>query len=252
MIRHAAAINNRFYEELGERWYEDNRHPIALLRAETKTRVAYIERVLSGTAPARARILDLGCGGGLIAIPLAVRGYDVKGIDTSENSLAVARSHVPEGVKISFACDDVYQLHDEARAYDAVLMMDLLEHLEDPQAAIAQASRVLKSGGTMVFHTFNRNIFSYLLAIKGIEMLCPEAPENIHVYELFIKPSELRRLCASAGLKAREFVGIRPRFFTEAFFSTLIKRAVHPDFEFQFTRSTLVGYLGYAIKTAPA
>ena len=248
MIRNSVAINNRFYEELGDRWYDDDRHPIALLRAETKTRLAYIEQVLGGAGREGARILDLGCGGGLIAIPLAARGYDVKGIDTSENSLAVARRHVPEGVKISFAPDDVYHLREESSAYDVVLMMDLLEHLEDRQAAIAQAGRVLKPGGLLIFHTFNRNVFSYLLALKGVVILCPESPENIHVYRLFITPAELSRLCANAGLRIREFVGIRPRFFTKAFFSTLIKRAVHPDFEFQFTRSTMVGYLGYGMK----
>jgi 2-polyprenyl-6-hydroxyphenyl methylase / 3-demethylubiquinone-9 3-methyltransferase len=250
--RNPARINNRFYEELGDRWYDDDRHPIALLRAETKIRLAYIERVLRGRGEDRARILDLGCGGGLITIPLAVKGYDIKGVDISENSLSVARKRVPKGVAITFAADNVYDLHEASAAYDVVLMMDLLEHLEDQETAVAQASRVLKPKGLLIFHTFNRNVLSYLVAITGIEVLCADSPEDIHVYQLFVKPVELSRMCARAGLRTCEFIGIRPRFFTRAFLSTLATRAVHPKFQFRFTRSTMVGYLGYAIKSEPA
>jgi 2-polyprenyl-6-hydroxyphenyl methylase/3-demethylubiquinone-9 3-methyltransferase len=186
----------------------------------------------------------------LITVPLAQKGYDVKGVDISENSLAVARRHAPVGLKLCFAQQDVYQLREEPGSYDAVLMMDLIEHLENQDAAISQASRALRPGGLLIFHTFNRTVLSYLVAVKGIDVLCRQAPENLHVHRLFVKPGELREMCAGTGLEVREFVGIRPRFFSKAFFLSLFARRVGPGFEFILTRSILVGYLGYAIKTA--
>lgn len=243
-----AQINNRFYEDLGERWYDDDRHAIALLRAETKTRVAYIEQVLRDKGLGASRILDLGCGAGLITIPLAHKGHDIKGVDISENSLAVARKRMSREMKVSFAHGDVTQLNEEPETYDAVLMMDLLEHLENQQAAVFEASRVLRPGGILLFHTFNRTLLSYLVAIKGIGVVCRHSPQNLHVYHLFIKPKELRQMCARAGLTLCEMVGIRPRFFTKAFWRTLLTHRVDPEFEFTRTRSLLVGYLGYAIK----
>ena len=247
-MRESAQINNHFYEDLGERWYEDDLHPIALLRAETKARLNYIEQVLHTRMAGRARILDLGCGAGFIAIPLARKGYDVKGIDISESSLAVARRHACPGSAVWFAKGNVSELREDAAAYDAVLMMDLLEHLERPEEAIRQASRALKPGGLFLFHTFNRTFFSYFVAVKGIGILCRDPPGNIHVHRLFIKPKELRQMCARAGLKVNEFIGMRPRFFTKAFGLTLLRRRVHPGLEFRMTRSIRAGYLGYAVK----
>jgi len=242
-------INNDFYDTLGERWYQDDRHPIALLRAEAIQKLAYVERVLleTGLRPP-SRILDIGCGAGLLTIPLAEKGYEIKGIDLSEGSLAVARSRMGRGLRLSFERGDAYSLEEGPGAYDAVLMMDFLEHLERPQAALNEAAHVLRAGGLLIFHTFNRTIYSYLLAIKAIERFSAESPRNIHVYHLFIKPHELQRMCEQAGLGIGERIGIRPRFFTKAFWWSLAHRRIHPDFEFTTTSSLLVGYLGYAVK----
>jgi 2-polyprenyl-6-hydroxyphenyl methylase/3-demethylubiquinone-9 3-methyltransferase len=250
-MRDSARINNRFYDELGERWYEDDHHAVALLRAESRVRLAYVEGVLRTRICGAARILDLGCGAGFITIPLARKGFDIRGIDISENSLAVARRHAPAGLKVSFIKDDVDELREDGASYDAVLMMDLLEHLERPDDAIRQAARVLKTGGLLIFHTFNRTVFSYLAAVKGIGILCRDAPENVHVYRLFIKPSELQQKCERAGLRIHEFVGIRPRFLSKAFVATVLQRRVHPEFAFRTTRSIRAGYLGYAVKGEP-
>jgi 2-polyprenyl-6-hydroxyphenyl methylase/3-demethylubiquinone-9 3-methyltransferase len=250
-VNNTARVNNRFYEDLGERWYQDDRHPIALLRAETRARLAYIEQVLRAHAPQGAKILDLGCGGGFITIPLACKGYDIRGIDISGNALAVAQKHLPEGKKVSFRQGDVCHLYETAGTYDAVLMMDILEHLEDREGAIGEASRMLKPGGLFLFHTFNRNILSYLLAVKGVEVLCANPPDNIHIYRLFIKPAELARICTTAEIGICEFVGVRPRFFTKAFWSSVLMRRVHPELDFGLTSSLLVGYLGYGIKQPP-
>ena len=244
----AARINNAFYDELGERWYEDDGHPVALLRAETRERLAYAETVFQTLGSGPARILDLGCGGGLMTIPLARDGRAIKGVDLSEGSLAVARSRAPEGLNIEFEKGDIYRLDEPSGAYDAVLMMDVLEHLERPGAALQEAARVLRPGGVLIFHTFNRTLFSYLLAVKAIELFSRDAPRNMHLYRLFIKPAELERMCADAALRIRETRGIRPRFLSKAFCWTLLRRRVHPDFAFTRARSLLVGYMGYAVK----
>jgi 2-polyprenyl-6-hydroxyphenyl methylase/3-demethylubiquinone-9 3-methyltransferase len=249
----AARINNAFYDELGERWYEDDAHPVALLRAETRERLAYAETVLERTlGPGPARILDLGCGGGLMAIPLAGGRRAVKGVDLSEGSLAVARSRAPVGLNVEFERGDIYRLDEPSGAYDAVLMMDVLEHLERPGAALKEAARVLRPEGVLIFHTFNRTWCSYLLAVKAIELLARDAPRNMHLYRMFIRPAELERMCADAKLQIRETCGIRPRFLSKAFWWTLLRRRVHADFAFTRARSVLVGYLGYAVKDAAA
>jgi 2-polyprenyl-6-hydroxyphenyl methylase/3-demethylubiquinone-9 3-methyltransferase len=248
----AARINNAFYDELGERWYEGDSHPVALLRAETRARLAYVETVFQTFEPGPARILDLGCGGGLMTIPLARLGRAIKGVDLSEGSLAVARSRAPKDLDVEFEKGDVYRLDEPSAAYDAVLAMDVLEHLERPGAALKEAGRVLRPGGVFMFHTFNRTLLSYLLAVKAIELFSRDAPRNIHLYRLFIKPAELERLCADAELQIRETRGIRPRFFSKAFWWTLLRRRVHPDFAFTRARSLGVGYMGYAIKDTNA
>jgi 2-polyprenyl-6-hydroxyphenyl methylase / 3-demethylubiquinone-9 3-methyltransferase len=239
-------INNEFYDELGERWYADDQHPVALLRAEAKVKVDYILHCLryEGIA-ADASILDIGCGAGFIANPLAENGYVVTGADISSSSLDTAGEHADPAWNLTYKVLDAYDLGGLDDRFDVVLLLDVLEHLEYPNLAIREAARVLKPGGLMFFHTFNRGWLSYVFAVKILELLPVDAPKNIHVYPLLIKPGELKSMCTESDLKVQEMVGIRPDFFSTALVKSLWSRKLHPDFKFKLIRSTRLGYLGY-------
>ena len=134
--------------------------------------------------------------------------------------------------------------------FDVVCMMDFLEHIEDRDAVIREAARVLRPGGWFFFHTFNRTPLSWLIAIKGVEWSVKNTPRHMHIYPLFLKPGELADLCARHGLAVEEVRGVRPRVFTWAFLGLLVTARVSDRFQFEFTRSLRVGYCGRALKGA--
>lgn len=246
--RRAAAINNAVYDDLGERWYSARDNPIALLRAETRLRAGWVLEALKDHFGARPlAILDVGCGGGLLANPLALAGHAVTGIDLSLDSLEVARRHDPTGA-VDYQVQDARALAFPAGRFDVVCMMDFLEHIQERDAVLAEAARVLKPGGWLFFHTFNRTPLSWLVAIKGVEWSVLNTPRNLHVYDLFLKPEELSGLCAGHRLVIEDLRGMRPRVFTWAFLKLLITARVSDGFQFEFTRSTRVGYCGRARK----
>jgi 2-polyprenyl-6-hydroxyphenyl methylase/3-demethylubiquinone-9 3-methyltransferase len=248
--RPASGINNAFYDELGERWYTARDHPIGLLRAESRLRNGWVLDELKAHFGERSlAILDVACGGGLLANALAQAGHAVTGIDLSQGSLDVARRHDPSA-SVSYLAQDARMLGFPDGHFDVVCMMDFLEHIEDRDAVIAEAARVLKPGGWLFFHTFNRTPLSWLIGIKGVEWSVKNTPRNLHVYALFLKPSELAELCARHHLAIEETRGVRPRVFTWAFLRLLFTARVSDAFQFEFTRSLRVGYCGRARKAA--
>ena len=245
----APLVDNEFYDELGERWHEGDVHAVALLRAETPVRLEYVRGVLSRAGLGRgARILDVGCGGGFLSNPLASDGYSLRGIDRSASSLEAARKRAPFGADASYAVGDALALLEPPASFDAVLLMDLLEHLDDPARAVAEAARMLKPSGILVYHTFNRTPEAWLLAVKGIGFVTRVGPSNVHSYRMFVTPAELEAAGRACGLEPMDLTGIRP-VLNSAFASSLLRRRVHPDFAFALTRSTRVGYLGCMRKT---
>jgi 2-polyprenyl-6-hydroxyphenyl methylase/3-demethylubiquinone-9 3-methyltransferase len=241
-------INNAVYDELGEGWYSARDNPVALLRAETRLRSGWVLEELKGHFGERPLdILDVACGGGLLANPLAQAGHAVTGIDLSRGSLEVARRHDPTGT-VDYLVQDARALAFPDGRFDVVCMMDFLEHVQDRDGVLSEAARVLKPGGWLFFHTFNRTPLSWLIAIKGVEWSVLNTPRNLHVYHLFLKPAELAGLCARNHMAIEDLRGLRPRVFTWAFLKLLFTARVSDGFQFEFTRSVRVGYCGRARK----
>ena len=237
-------VNNDIYEQLGDRWYEAADDPVALLRAESRLHNPWVlERVRERFASS-ARVLDIGCGGGFLTNYLAQEGLDVTGIDASPDSLAVAARHDATG-RVRYRLGDALHLPFQEE-FDVVCAMDFLEHVEDPERVVAEAARVLKPGGLFLFHTFNRNRLAWLVVIKGVEWFVKNTPPDMHVLRLFIKPEELQAMCRSHGLEPVSLIGSEPVIFSRAFWQMLATREVPPDFQFRFTRSTLISYVGCA------
>jgi 2-polyprenyl-6-hydroxyphenyl methylase/3-demethylubiquinone-9 3-methyltransferase len=244
-------VDNSVYDQLGERWYTAQDDPVGLLRAETRLRASWLlEAVRAGFGGRPLAILDVACGGGLLANPLAQAGHAVTGVDLSRSSLEVARRHDGTGT-VRYLVQDARALDLADGQFDVVCLMDFLEHVEDRDAVLREAARVLKPGGWLFFHTFNRTPISWLIAIQGVRWAVPNTPRNLHVYRLFLKPEELREQCARHGLAVEEIHGVRPRVCTWAFLRLLAKARVGDDFQFRFTRSRRVGYCGRAVKSVP-
>jgi 2-polyprenyl-6-hydroxyphenyl methylase/3-demethylubiquinone-9 3-methyltransferase len=236
-------INNEFYEELKERWYTASDHPIALLRAENAVRIPWILRHIGQ----HQTVLDIGCGAGILTNALSKEGHKVSGIDLSKTSLEIAKQY-DETQQVDYQLATAYSLPFEDEVFDVVCAMDVLEHLEDPALLISEASRVLKPGGKFFFHTFNRNLLSFLLIIKGVDWCVPNAPKNMHIYPLFIKPDELEELCLNQDLQIVNIAGFTPKIFSFAFFKMLFTRKIPDNFTFRFSKRLTTGYCGYANK----
>lgn len=236
-------INNTFYEELGEKWLTASDHPIALLRAENRLRNPWIASKLS----ASSKVLDMGCGAGFLTHELSKAGHEVVGVDLSEDSLRIARKLDASG-RIHYLSADVTAVPLEAGSFDAVCAMDLLEHVEKPRAVVQEASRLLKPGGLFFFHTFNRTFLSWLVVIKGVEWCVKNAPPDMHILRLFIKPEELKHMCQDHGLHVEEMRGLNIKFASTAFWRMVFRRTVPEDLEFEFCNSLSAGYTGFARK----
>lgn len=238
-------INNQIYDELGERWYSANDDPVALLRAESRLRNPWVSSRLRERHGGSSRVLDIGCGAGFLSNALARDGFEVVGIDASEASVVVARLH-DETRKVHYDVGDAVALPYPVASFDAVAAMDFLEHVEDPAAVVAEAARVLRPGGTFFFHTFNRSLLAWLIVVKGVEWFVKNTPPHMHLLRLFVKPAELRSMCANNGLTVIEIHGSTPDIWSRAFLRMLTSGVVSPKFRFKNTASTLLGYTGFA------
>ncbi len=247
------AINNSFYDGLGDRWYQAHDDPVALLRAEGALKHPWVsQRIRSDLAGRPGRLLDIGCGPGFLPNLLAAQGHRAIGVDMSRGSLKVALSqsrNTDVTGRADYQAADAYRLPFRDAAFDAVTALDFLEHVTAPERVIAEAARVLRPGGLFFFHTFNRNALAWLIVIKGLEWFVKNTPERMHVLPLFIKPHELDAYCRSSGMQTLETIGIRPEIGRAAFWKMLATRRVPTDFKFRFMPSLAISYLGYARKS---
>ncbi len=155
-------------------------------------------------------VLDIGCGGGILAESMAAHGARVTGIDLGEAPLAVAKLHLKEsGHKVDYRYISAEDLaREQPEAFDVVTCMEMLEHVPDPASTIAACAKLVKPGGQVFFSTINRNPKSWLFAIVGAEYVLNLLPKGTHEYLKFIKPSELEGWARHAGLTMRELIGM--------------------------------------------
>ena len=147
------------------------------------------------------RILDIGCGGGLLAEPMARLGADVVGADAAERNIPVARVHAEQsGLTIDYRHTTAEAMAAAGERFDAVLNMEVVEHVADPQGYLTACQELLKPGGLMICSTINRNPKSYLMAIVGAEHVMRWLPKGTHEWSKFITPDELYDLIRKAGL----------------------------------------------------
>ena len=246
-VQQSSKVNNEIYNHYGDRWYTAFDDPVALLRAESRTKIPWVlEKLYASGLPFGSALLDVGCGAGFMSNAFAVEGFQITGVDLSEESLEVAKRY--DSTKtVRYLKADALQLPFQDGQFDAVIAMDFLEHVDAPEKVILEISRVLRPGGLFFFHTFNRNWLSHLVVIKLVEKFVKNTPPNMHVIELFLKPQEVRQACQRAGLQTREIVGLRP-VLSSIPLKNYRSGVVPPGLRFKITKSTWLSYLGYAIK----
>ncbi|MEK6244064.1 MAG: bifunctional 2-polyprenyl-6-hydroxyphenol methylase/3-demethylubiquinol 3-O-methyltransferase UbiG [Pseudomonadota bacterium] len=194
------------FNALAHRWW-DPQGEFRPLHALNPLRLAWIDGLakLGGK-----KVLDVGCGGGILSEAMARLGASVTGIDLSEKALRVAQLHLLEsGLVVDYqlsSAEDFSNLNKEK--FEAVTCMELLEHVPDPASTIAACAKLVKPGGRVFFSTINRNPKSYLFAVLGAEYLLKLLPRGTHDYARFIKPSELAHWCRDAGLQPLELKGM--------------------------------------------
>ena len=187
-------------------WW-DPAGPFRTLHEINGLRLDYISRRV---AIGGARVLDVGCGGGILAEGLARRGARVLGIDLAESNLDEARAHARDKhLDLEYRCVDLADLAaQEPGSFDVVTCLEVLEHVPDPAAIVAECAKALRPGGAAIFSTLNRNPKSFLLAIVGAEYVLGLLPRGTHEYLKFVRPSELARACRGAGLAVHELTGL--------------------------------------------
>ncbi len=205
------------FDALGDSWWDED-GPMAPLHRLTPVRVAWARDVAArhfgreaetGPPLSGLTVLDIGCGAGLFAEPLARLGGEVLGIDPAPASIGVARRHAEEtGAKLSYRVATVEQLADETARFDIVAAMEVVEHVADPARFVAEAGSLLKPGGLFLASTLNRTLRSFALAIVGAEYVLRWLEPGTHRWEQFVTPEELAVATRQAGLKVIDRRGV--------------------------------------------
>jgi len=204
------------FSALAHRWW-DPTSEFRPLHEINPLRLAHIERLAGGLAG--KRIVDVGCGGGILAEAMAAKGATVTGIDLADKPLKVAMLHRMEtGTNVDYRLVSAEDLAAEwPGAFDMVTCMEMLEHVPDPPAIVGACAKLVKPGGLVFFSTINRNAKSFAFAIVGAEYVLGLLPKGTHEYARFIRPSELSSACRDAGLAVFDLTGMTYNPFTKVY-----------------------------------
>ncbi len=219
------------FERLASRWW-DPESEFKPLHQINPLRLDFIDKRASLKGK---RVLDVGCGGGILAEAMATRGAEVTGIDLGDAPLAVAKLHLHEsGIKVNYRRISAEDYAAEAPGhYDIVTCLEMIEHVPDPASTVRACAQLVKPGGMVFFSTINRNPKSWLFAIVGAEYVLNLLPRGTHDYMKFIRPSELDEMCRKAGLSIREWTGMHYNPLTQHY-------SLGPGVD--------VNYLGYCVR----
>lgn len=255
------AIDNTIYSRLADSWW-DERGFLFTLKALNPVRFGYMRRILLEQLrlePAGRRVLDIGCGGGLLAEEFARLGFAVSGVDPSGDSLDVARRHAGSaGLAIEYRNGTGEALPFPDAGFDVAYCCDVLEHVADVGRVIGETARVLRPGGVFLYDTFNRTFASWVAMILLLQELpwTRLMPPRLHDWRMFVRPGELQRLLERHGLTPRGLSGLKPRCGTLRLLRALRARQrgelsyadVIARMDLGETRDTSVQYIGYAVK----
>lgn len=224
------------FSVLASRWW-DPESEFKPLHAINPLRLKWIQEHV--TSLSGKKVVDVGCGGGILAESMAIAGAEVTGIDMAEKSLTVARLHgLESGVAVNYQTISAEQFAAEnAGQFDVVTCMEMLEHVPDPASVILACGKMAKPGGWVFFSTLNRNPKSFVFAILGAEYILRLLPRGTHNYENFIKPSELIAAGRHAGLHAAQIKGMEYNPITD---------------HYKLSRDTSVNYLVATRREEPA
>jgi 2-polyprenyl-6-hydroxyphenyl methylase/3-demethylubiquinone-9 3-methyltransferase len=255
-------VDNELYNRLSDTWWDEN-EVLGLLRTLLgPVRFDYFRRVLIKEYirdPQAIKVLDVGCGGGLLAEEFARLGCQVTGIDPSEPSLTTARKHAQQsGLKIAYQEGVGEQIPFPVASFDIVICCDVLEHVNDVAQMVQEIARVLTTGGIFFYDTINATFLSWLTAIKMAQewkMTC-FLPPNLHDWERLIKPRELQLCMQRSHLQNQEVKGISPRGNPFVILSRFLRfkrgaitlAEMAKTIRFHETRDLSVLYMGYALK----
>jgi 2-polyprenyl-6-hydroxyphenyl methylase / 3-demethylubiquinone-9 3-methyltransferase len=256
------SVDNEIYNQHAETWWSEDGLLHFLKTAIQPARFGYFERILTQVlqlSPQGRSLLDVGCGGGILAEDFARLGCQVTGVDPSAPSLDAARQHAEQaGLRITYRQSGGEALPFGDATFDIVCCCDVLEHVDDVDAVIAEIARVLRPGGVFFYDTINRTVRSRLIAIKVLQEWewSSFMPPGLHDWSMFIKPEELEAILERKGLRPQQVVGIVPerhplgllkalrdrkkRKITLGELGRLLRSRVGKD--------TSVSYMGYAIK----
>jgi 2-polyprenyl-6-hydroxyphenyl methylase/3-demethylubiquinone-9 3-methyltransferase len=205
------------FSELASRWWdpEGEFKPLHLINP---LRLDFINQHSGGLF--EKKVLDIGCGGGILAESMAKAGAKVTGLDMAEASLEVAKLHgLESGVKVEYVCATAEEFAAQHKgSFDVVTCMEMLEHVPDPTSVVRACAELVKPGGHVFFSTLNRNIKSYLMGIVGAEYVLKLVPKGTHDHSKFIKPSELMAMTDQAGLLPRDMTGLHMDPISQGFY----------------------------------